>query len=266
MHMDDALGFAGRAGGVENVERVFTIHRFGSGCGAMGGQQFVKVHFMWAQLGLGPTLEPDDMAQAQIFHGLIDNAAQINALATPVANIAGNHHLRAGIQNAIPQRPNPHPGIDHRVDGTNARTGQHRNHAFQRQRHVDDDPVALVHAQRFQTGGKAGDQLAQFIVGNFAFAAVFPDPDQRQLGAVGAISVAIQRVEGDVCLPADKPAMVGVLPLHHLLPGLRPGETLRPFAPKTSGVSNAARIFSGKIAQVGLGDQLVGRVKALAIL
>jgi hypothetical protein len=47
--MDDAFGFAGRAGGVEDVERVLGIDRFGIAVGFDCGQQFVEINLMRAQ-------------------------------------------------------------------------------------------------------------------------------------------------------------------------------------------------------------------------
>ena len=50
---------------------------------------------------------------------------------------------------------------DHRVDGPQPRAGQHGDQRLGDHRHVDDDPVALLDAERRQRPGEARDLVAQ---------------------------------------------------------------------------------------------------------
>ncbi len=106
--------------------------------------------------------------------------------------------------------------------------------------------------KRAQASSEFGDQLAQFVVGQLPLGAIFGDPDEGQLVAVGAVSMTVQRVEGDVGLPTHEPLVVGVVPLHHLLPGFEPLEAGSPFTPEGFRVRQAARPFALQVLQIRL--------------
>ena len=207
--------------------------------------QFVEVDLAWAQFGLDAALVPDDVAQRQVLDGLVDDAAQVDGLAAAHADVAGNDDLGAGVDDAVAQRADAHAGVDDRMDRAQPRTGQHGDHAFQRQRHVDDDAVAAFRRPRLRSPlARRETKLAQFVVGDLALAAILGDPDQRHLVAVGAVGVAVQRIEGDVGLAADKPAMIRILPLHHLVPGLEPLRSAPPSSPQKASGSAMLRACS----------------------
>ena len=102
-----------------------------------------------------------------------------------------------------------------------------------RQRHVDDNAVALLHAQRLQAIGEAADIAIQLAIGDDALGAVFAQPDEG--GAVGVlrVGVAIERVNGDVGARAGKPLVMDPVPLENLVPWLGPDELLGSFGPES---------------------------------
>ena len=75
---------------------------------------------------------------------------------------------------------------DHRMNGADARTGQHGVSRLGNHRHVDAHPVAALDAARAQRVGQAADCLVQLGVGNvLAVGGVIPFPDQRRLSLRG---------------------------------------------------------------------------------
>ena len=114
------------------------------------------------------------------------------------------------------------PGIDDRMNRADAGAGQHGHRAFDRQRHVDDDAIALHHSERFQAIGEAADHAVQLAIGDDAFAAILAKPDES--GAIAALGVrmAIQRIHRDVGLRTGEPLMMDAIPLEDAIPFLCP--------------------------------------------
>ena len=99
------------------------------------------------------------------------------------------------------------PAEHHRVDGANARAGVHRDDGLGGHRHVDDHPIALLHAQRTQCIGKAADIGVQFAVGHVANVARFAHECQGRLVAP-LLEVHVEAVPGNIQLAVDEPAVV----------------------------------------------------------
>ena len=234
VHMDDALRLARRAAGIEDIQRILGVHHFRRAVNRLAGQQLVKVGFAGAQIGPGQFPPPDDDGVQAVApdHRLIGDAFQIHLAAPAVAHIAGNQRFRLGVLDAVPQRPHAEPGIDHAVDGANPRAGQHTDGPFRRQRHIDDHPVALADAQRLQPVGHPVDLLRQPRVGIDLFRAVLAQPDERRLVAPPRRQMPIQRIVGDIRLPADKPPEIRIIPLKHGIPPPEPVQILRRLRPE----------------------------------
>ena len=123
-------------------------------------------------------------------------------------------------------------GVDDGVNRADTRASQHGHGAFDGERHVDDDAIALYHPQRFQTVGEAADQAIELAVGDDALGAVFAEPDES--GAVAALGVGmtVERVDGDVGLRAGEPLVMDAIPLENLAPRMRPLEAARVVGPE----------------------------------
>jgi hypothetical protein len=83
----------------------------------------------------------------QAVHRLIDDRFQSDGLAPPVAHVSRDYHLGLGVGNAIPQSGVTEPRVHHGMNRSDASAGQHGDHAFNGQRHINDHPVAFHHAQ-----------------------------------------------------------------------------------------------------------------------
>jgi hypothetical protein len=77
----------------------------------------------------------------------VEDRFQGDGLAAAVADVARDHDLGAGVDDAITDRAGAEPGVDHAVDGTDAGARKHRDDAFGRERHVDRHPVAFANAE-----------------------------------------------------------------------------------------------------------------------
>ena len=137
--------------------------------------------------GFGIAGEDDDfLDKLQPVERFIDNALQRHRLAATEACIADDDDFGLRILDAVAQRGVSEAGIDDGVDRADASAGQHGDHAFERQRHVDDNAIALLHAKRLQAVRKAADIAIELAVGDDALAAIFGQPDESNLVAVCA--------------------------------------------------------------------------------
>ena len=71
---------------------------------------------------------------------------------------------------------------------------EHRDHALDRHRHVDDDPVALDHAARLERVGEPAGALEQLAVADLGDRAVVGLEDDRGLVAEPVLDVAVEAV------------------------------------------------------------------------
>ena len=137
----------------------------------------------------------DDLQSVERF---IDDALQRNGLAATEACVADNDNVRLRVFDAVAQRGVAQAGVDHGVDRADARARQHRDDALQRERHVDDDTIALLHAERLQPIREAADVAIKLAVSNEPLGAIFRQPDECNSVAVRGIGVAVESIDGDV--------------------------------------------------------------------
>ena len=71
-----------------------------------------------------------------------------------------------------------------RMDGADARAGEHRVGRFRDHRHVDGDAVALLDAVLLQHIGEAADMPVELVIGDLAVVVgIVAFPDDRRLVA-----------------------------------------------------------------------------------
>ena len=148
----DALGLAGRAGGVEDVERVgggerhaidFSAagarHRFGKIVVAAGDELAGLRLALQHQAGLRLVGRAGDRRVEQRLVG--DGAAGLDAAR------AGDDELRPGIVDAGGELGRGKAAEDDGMHGAEPGAGEHRKNRLRHHRHVDDDAVALLDAE-----------------------------------------------------------------------------------------------------------------------
>ena len=224
-----ALGFAGGAGGVEDEQRVLGVHRLRSTVLADFAQRFVVPEVT--------PFDPRDLALGTLDHhhggdvravgqGLFHVLLQRDVLAAAHAFVGGDHRTAIGVVDTVAQGIRGEATEYHRVDRADSRAGQHGVGRFGDHRHVDADPVALLHAAALQHIGQAADVAVQLAVGDVGgLGRVVAFPDDRDLLAA-LFQVAVDAVVGDVELAALEPGRLALrqVAVVHRVPGLEPVE------------------------------------------
>ena len=249
-----ALGFAGGAGGVENIERVGRQHRH-----AVGG--FFRRDGAGAQLGPVVIAAGDEIAallrplQDDAGRGL--HAGQLDRLVEQRLVL----HDAAGLEPAACREDQFWLGVldpggeffrgkaaeHHGMHRADPRAGQHRHHGFRHHRHIEDDAVAFGHAEILHDGGERLHLVQHLGIGEFGDSACSGRicqrriVDQRHLVGAAVGDMAVERVVAGVDHGAGEPAAVephgGI---EHLLRRLDPVDLARRLGPKTLGIPERA--------------------------
>ena len=156
----DALRHAGRARGVENVERIgggdrhAVIDRAGVNerviahrrpvVVAAGDHRRFRLRALQDQAGVGLVRAKRDRFVEQRLVG--DDAAGLDAATRR------QDHLRLGVVDAGGEFARGKAAEHHRMNGADARAGEHGDHRLRHHRHIEDDAVALADAEVAQHG------------------------------------------------------------------------------------------------------------------
>jgi hypothetical protein len=244
-----ALGFSGRAGGVEDEQRIFRAH--------FDGRAFVG-HFRRF------LVVPDVAALVHQFvrAGALDHdhtldvgalgerhvgvAFQGHRLAAAQALVGRHHHVAGAIENAAREAVGRKAGEDDRMNRAQPRAGEHRVGGFRNHRKINGDAVAFLHAVRFQHVGETADLAMQLRIGDVAqLRGIVALPDdrgavrvQRQM-PVDAVGRDVQRA---VFEPFDAEILQPVGGVLHRGEGLDPIELLAFLAPEAVRVGDGVQI------------------------
>jgi hypothetical protein len=137
--------------------------------------------------------------------GFVDDGFERQLLAAAQLGIGSDNDAGAHVNDALVHGLGRETAKHHTVNGANARASLHGHHAFNGHGHVDQDTVALDHAQRFERIGKAADAAQQFLVGDTGDRTVIGFENDRCLVLGGRAHVAVEAVgrgiELAVCIP-----------------------------------------------------------------
>ena len=236
--VNNPLGFARGAAGVEDEEHIFGVHRFGR---TVSGDFFLQIMPpMVAPCfhvdGFFCSLNDQDIFDAG---GMVIGDRRINLIleghcfifAEPP--IGSNHQFGFGIFEATAESFGTKPPKDHSVGRTNPRTGEEGNDGFGDHWHINSDAIAFFDPQFFHGVGELTNLMVQLGVGEGTRVTGFPFPDEGGFIFAPSFQVAIEAVMGNVDLAVDKPFCEGRLPIEHLIPFLKPFQLLfRQFTPK----------------------------------
>ncbi len=179
-----------------------------------------------------PAVDDDVLDLRQVAHRLVHRRLQVDRLAAPVRVVAAHHDLRARVLDPAPERLRPHPGVDDAVDRADPGAGQHGDDPLRHQRHVEDDPVALLHAQPTERVGEPVHLAVQPVVRERPLLAVLAHPDHRRLVPARAVDVTVDAVQRGVQLPAHEPAVLRRVEVQHVVVRLDPVERLGLLGPE----------------------------------
>ncbi len=255
--VQDALGLSGRAGGVEDVERVLGRHRLRLVVVALPVDEVVPPHVLVGPLDVGPGAAHDEHVLDRgvlARHGLVDGGLERSGLALAVLPVGGDDHAGLGVGDAGADGVGAEPAEHHRVRGAEAGAGQHRHDRLGDHGQVDRDPVALGHTQLGEGVGGLADAALQLGIRDrlgAALGALEVDGDPL---AVAGLDVPVDAVVGDVELAVGEPRRERrVAPVQDLGEVLAPGDVL----PRLVG-PEALEVGVGLVEQLGLPDRLLG--------
>ena len=226
------LGFAGRAGGVQNEQRMFGADKLGLAHGGLGSHAFVHQAVTAGNHVAGrlrALVNDDVLDRLATAHGdaFIDDGLEGQFLAAAQLVVGRDHRHSAGVLNALLQALGRKAAEHHRVRGANAGAGLHGHHAFDCHGHVDDDAVALFHAHAFEHVGKLADLGVQFFVSDVGHLAVITFKDDGFLLLGGCAQMAVQAVVRGVDQAVGEPLVKRCVRLvQGLGEGLFPAEVL----------------------------------------
>ena len=235
--VQEALGLAGAAGGVEDEERILGPHPLlGAGRSLLGGLlvEPVVAAGLHGDITVGAASHQHRLYQGHAFDGAVHGALQGNALPAPHALVGGHHHLAAGIHDAVADGLCREAAEDHGVDSANAGAGQHGVNQLRDHGHVEADPIALFHAVVQQYVGHTGHVVFELAIGDVGVLARFIlGPDEGSL-VPQVRQVPVHAVEAGIDAAAGKPGKIHllVIRIEDRLPRVEPREGLGLLAPE----------------------------------
>ena len=226
-----ALGPAGGAGGVENIERVGRLHRhavvrFGGGFGL---QQVVVAALCQLARRL---LALQDQAGIRLVRRQADRGVQQGFVFDDPPRLQpagrGDHHPRLGIRDAGRQFGRREASEHDRVHSPKPSAGEHADGGFGDHGHVEDDAVAFDDPELGQRAGQLRHARLQVAIGkSLELPGHRAVPDQRRLVAAPASDVPVETIETGVQLAAREPLAIGAQAgIEHRVPASGPVDAL----------------------------------------
>src|SRR6202158_6301033 len=136
---------------------------------------------------------------------LVNDSLERQRLAAALLLVGGDDRDRPGVDDALLERLCREASEHDRMGRADPRARLHRDHAFDRHRHVDDDPVAFLDAERLQRIGETAYAMVEILIGNSRHRPIVVLEDDRDLVRVAVFQVAIETVVRDIELPVLEP-------------------------------------------------------------
>ena len=157
--MEDALGLARGAGGVEDEERIFAV---GFDCRALSLHAFdfiVPPLVLWSHF-TGAACSAEDQCcfnGGAFFQGLVNDCFEGNGFIAAHEFIGRDDHFTGAVVDAVGQGAGGEAGEDDGVDGADAGAGQEGEDGFGHHGHVEAYAVAFRDADLAQHIGRFAD-------------------------------------------------------------------------------------------------------------
>ena len=246
-----ALGNAGRARGVEDVERIGSEH--GHAFAGLGVVDRVLPHRAPIVVAAGGELRLalralQDQAGGRLVLGEFDRLVEHRLIGDHARGLDAAARRQDQLGLAIVDAGGEFLGreaTEHdRVDGADPRTSQHAEHRLRHHGHIEDDDVALLDAEVAQHGAEQLYLRQHPAIGKgLRLAGDRRIVDQRRLVVAPIGDMAVERVVAGVGDAAGKPAAIDAGGLVEDLLGLLvPVDRKRGLAPETLRVALPARV------------------------
>ncbi len=190
-------------------------------------------------LAAGATIDDHVLDRRAVLEGFVRIGLERHLAPAAHALVRGDQQVRVAILDAAGQGVGREAPEDHRMDGPDARAGEHGDRRLGDHRHVDGDDVALLGAELLQHVGEAADFGVKLPIGDVpALFRVVALPQDRGLVAP-RLQVAVEAVMGGVELAVVIPAdmdVAGEAAVLHLGEGCEPVQSLALLPPEALGV------------------------------
>ena len=252
--VENALGGAGRAGGVEDEQRVFRAHRFGraiqrGGIAGWAVEEVTTLHHR--HIRAGALDDENGFDRGTMGERRIDIGLQGHSLTTAQPFVGGDDQAGVAVANAAGEAVGRESAEHDRMDRADAGAGQHGEGGFGDHRQIERHPVAATDPLCFQHIGEAADFLVELCIGDDpAFTRIIAFPDDR--GLVAALGqMPVYAVGRDVELAVGEPADAEIGFIEAAVIDLRKGgdpvEPLRLIAPEGVGIGQRLRMHPGGV-------------------
>ena len=196
--VEDPLRLRGRAGGVEDVERVLGLHRLGRALG-VGRRQHLVVEDVaaLAHRALDPGVaDDDDRLQRARWSPMCSSTAGLIGAVLPLRRAPSTVTSAFASENSIrsAHRLGREAAEDDVVEGADPGAGEHRDDDLGDHRQVDPDHVALLDAEVLERVGEALDVAVQVGVGDVALLPLLAAPVVGDAVADAGLDVAVEAV------------------------------------------------------------------------
>src|SRR5258708_32367654 len=154
--------------------------------------------------------------------GGINDLFELRVLALTIRDIRSKDEARAGGLHAVTEGLGPKTCKYYDVNRADAHSREHQHDRLGAGRHVISDTIAFLKAHDAQRSRLAFLFVKLLRVGESLPLAAFIEIDQGGMPTPAALDVLVERIVGQVGLPADKPAEGGWRPLKDSIPGTQP--------------------------------------------
>ena len=227
--VEDAFGFAGRAGGVEHEERMLGVESLGCVFGGNFRSFLVPPGIALGLHGdrVAAAVDHDDAFDALVFFEcFVDGGFERDDLAAAPSAIGGDDHAGAGVFESIDDGLGGETAKDDRVHRADAGAGKHRDDRFGDHRQINEHAIAGLHTVLFEHIGKAADIAMELRVGDDAFVAGFAFPNDGGFVGARAFRMTVDAIFTYIQFATDEPLRERCLPVEDLVPLFAPVEFL----------------------------------------
>ncbi|MNX90082.1 hypothetical protein D3C86_1221160 [compost metagenome] len=223
--VDDALGLARGARGVEDEERMLRVERHRRHVARGELHQLVVPVVAAGKHGdlVARALEDHHVLHARgVGQRRVDVRLEGDHRPAPVEAVGRHDQLGLGVVDPILDGLAREAAEDDRVGRPDAGAGEHGHRRLGHHRHVDGDAIARPNSQGEQDARELADLVVQLLVGEGAAIAGLALPDEGRLVAAPGRQVTIQAVVSGVEGAAHEPLGEGGLPVENPVPRLEP--------------------------------------------
>jgi hypothetical protein len=266
--VQDALRLRGRAGRVEDEQRVLRVERLGRALVVCLLERVVPpdvAAFAHRRVVVEPLDDEDRLDRLHVAHDLVDLLLDSGGLALAARAVDGDQRLGLGELHPLLDRLGREAAEDDVVDGADPRAGEHRHDDLGDHREEDADDVLRADPAVLERVGRLLDLAVQVRIGDVELLALLAAPVEGDAVAVAGLDVAVDAVVGDVELAVGEPLgerRVG--PVEHLVGLLVPVQRLGLLGPEPLVVLVGPLEDRGVVDDRAAGE-LLGRLELLLV-